>query len=110
MTDDSWLDTVRIARDFGTIRELFPPGITDLRDIPYRWFDAIRMALMFISFDELEKEERPPKHIWLDDEQLGEWFKAVEKRRKEKYSSDGGPGPIEDPVQNAAAANLIAGM
>lgn len=109
MTDDSWLDTVRIARDFGTISELYPPGISDLRDIPYRWFDGIRMALMFLGFEELEKEERPPKHIWLDEKRMAEWFRAVEKRRDEKYGGKSADSaPIEDPVRNQAAADLIA--
>lgn len=111
LTDDAWLDTVRIARDFGTVSELYPPGITDIREIPYRWFDAIRQAMVFLSFDELEKEEKPPKSIWLEPKLLKAHFEWVEARRKEKYSvdGDGGTQEIEEPVDNDAAGMLIAG-
>lgn len=99
-----------MARDFGTVSELYPPGITDLRDLPHRWFEALRLALMFIGFDELEEGEKPPKTIWLDEEQLSDWFTEVKRRRKEKYGGDSdGGGAIEDPVQNDAARALIAG-
>lgn len=86
--------------------ELYPPGITDLREIPYPWFDAIRKAIVFLSFEELEKEERPPKSIWMDEKALSAHFTWVEARRKEKYDVDGG-GEIEEPVENEAARNLL---
>lgn len=108
LTDDAWLDTVRIARDFGTVSELYPPGITDLRELPSHWFDAIRQAIVFLGFEELEKEERPPKSIWLDKDKLSAHFGRVEELRKEKYDVDGG-GEIEEPVENDAARALIAG-
>lgn len=107
LLDDAWLDTVRIARDFGTVRELYPPGITDMRELPYPWFDAIRRAIQFLSFDELEKDERPPRSIWLDSERLTEHFEWVEIRRKEKYSDKG--ETIEDPKENAAAKAMMVG-
>lgn len=108
VTDDAWLDTVRIARDFGTVSELFPPGVTDIRDMPHTLFDAIRRALTFLSFEDLEKEERPPKSIWLDDEKLSAHFEWVEERRKERFS--GKPDEeIEDPVENDAARSLLIG-
>jgi hypothetical protein len=100
---------VRIARDFGTVAELYPPGITDIRDIPAIWFDAIRQALTFISFQEnLEEEEIPPRSIWLQPDALEEHFAAVKQRRKERVES-GGKSDIEDPVENQAAKDLVVG-
>lgn len=87
---------------------LFPPGITHLADLPHTLHDAISKGLAFVSFDELPSDERPPRKIWLDSERLDEWFKAVEKRRKEKYGGDGDKD-IEDPVENEAARSLIVG-
>lgn len=89
------------------MRELFPAGVTDLRELPYPWFDAIRRAIQFLSFDELDKEERPPKSIWLDADRLKEHFEWVELRRKEKYS--GKDQTIEDPVSNDAAKAMVVG-
>ncbi len=109
LTDDAWLDTVRIARDFGTIAELYPPGITDLREVPAMWFDAIRRALTFISWQEnLEEEEQPPRSIWLDPDKLADHFAQVKQRRKEKFDIKGG-GEIENPVENEAAKALVVG-
>jgi hypothetical protein len=99
---------VRIARDFGTIRELFPPGVTDMRELPHPWFDAIRRALHFLSFEELEPDERPPKSIWLDADRLAEHFQWVEQRRKDKWGGDG-TQTIEDPVENPAAKAMVVG-
>jgi hypothetical protein len=79
-----------------------------VRDCPHVLFEAIRVALLIISFDELERDERPPRRIWLDREKLAAWFKDVERRRTEKYGGKG-PGAIEDPVNNEAARSLIVG-
>lgn len=98
-----------MARDFGTVAELYPPGITDLRDVPAIWFDAIRKALTFISWQEnLEEDEVPKRAIWLDPDALEDHFAGVKQRRKEKYEVKGG-GEIEDPVENPAAKDLVVG-
>jgi hypothetical protein len=102
------VDTVRIARDFGTVAELFPDGIEDVRDVPHVLFSAIRNALVFLSFDELPEDERPPHRIWNDGDALKAWFDDVKRRRDEKYGEKG-PGPIEDPVNNEAAKSLLVG-
>lgn len=102
------MDTVRIARDFGTVAELLPDGIADVRDCPHTLFAAIRVALMVISFDELDDDERPPRRIWLDNDRLAAWFKEMRRKRHEKYGGKG-PGPIEDPVNNGAARSLLVG-
>lgn len=87
--------------------ELLPDGIDDVRDIPHVLFNAVRRALVFLSFSELPRDEQPPRHIWLDDDKLKSHFDRVDRERKAKYGGDGGAGPIEDPVDNQAAAALI---
>lgn len=96
---------MRLARDLGTVRELYPEGIKEVTDLPHTLFTAIRLALNFLGFEELPNDEVPPKRIWLDTEKLQEHFKKVEKIREKKY---GEGKDIEDPVENAAAAGLIA--
>jgi hypothetical protein len=107
-----WLDALRIAKEHGTLDDLLPPGVNGLLDCPYTVFDAIRLGHIFLSFDELSADERPPKRIWLDGDALREWFEDVRRKREAKYGgkSDGGwDKSIEDPVQNQAAKDLIVG-
>jgi hypothetical protein len=102
LTGDAWVDTVRIARDLGDTSLLLPDGIDHLADLPSQLFDAVRFALGFLSFDELPKDERPPRNIWMDGPELRKWFKAVERRREEKFGlskddmSDQIDGPVEE--------------
>lgn len=105
------MDLVRIARDFGTIEQLLPDGIADLRDAPYVLIGAVRHAMAILSWEELPDDERPPRTLWNDGEKLDAWFKDVRRRREEKYGTGkrSGPGPIEDPVQNDAVRLLIQG-
>lgn len=77
-----------------------------MRNVPYILMDGIKFALMVLSFDELPSDERPPRRIWENGKALTEWFDDVKKRRDEQYGKSG-KGPIEDPVDNAAAAHLI---
>lgn len=99
------MDTVRIARDMGTVSSLLPEGVSDMKDAPFTWFDAVKIALTILSFDELASDERPPRRMWLNGDQLKEWFDGVKRRREAKYGS--ASKPIEDPVDNAAAASLL---
>lgn len=64
---------------------VFPEGIDDIRDLPYVYFDAIRVALGFLQFDELPSDERPPKSIWMDGDELRKHWKKVENAREVKY-------------------------
>lgn len=66
---------------------------------------------MYLAWEELPKDERPPRRIWLDGEDLTDWFKEVERRREEKYGSGSSRGgsDIDDPVENDAARALIVG-
>lgn len=112
MTDEAWIDTVRLARDMGTVRELFPRWFNDLRDLPHTLFEAIRLAFLFLSWDELPEDERPAKRIWLNAKALKDHFEAVKRKRAremESGSSSNWSREIEDPVENEAARGLIVG-
>lgn len=107
MTGEAWIDTVRLARDFGTIRELLPPWVADVRDLPYPLYEALRHAGMVISWEEnLPEEEMPPKRIWTDMDALTEWFEDVKRKRDSQMRGD---KEIEDPRDNEAAGALIHG-
>lgn len=107
MTDEAWIDTVRLVRDTGTVRELFPEGVDDVRDLPHTLFDAIQRASVFIAWEQLAEEEQPPRRIWLDGEALTEWFNEV--KRKRRSEADPNHQVIEDPVENDAAKSLFGG-
>lgn len=66
-------------------------------------FDSIRVTLGFLSFEDLPEEDQPPRSIWLDMDALKAHFDEVKRRRKEGMSEE----PIEDPVVNEAARDLI---
>jgi hypothetical protein len=86
------------------VSQLFPPHIHELADLPHTIFDAIRSAAIFLSFDELADDERPPRRIWRDGEKLSAHFDEVRRRRNQDTGHD-----IEDPVENEAARHLITG-
>lgn len=113
MTDDAWLETVRVVRDTGTVSALLPPEFPDIRDCPHTLFEAITLGLRFLGFDELPDDERPPKRIWLDASRLTDWFDEVKRKRNREMGGGGGSGgsnqAIEDPVDNEAAKGLIVG-
>jgi hypothetical protein len=106
--DEAFLDTVRLAREFGDVSQLLPAGVEHVRDLPHTLFEAYRVALMFLSFDELPEDERPPRRIWHDGEALREHFEAV-KRSRRREAEGHGSTRIEDPVDNQAAKELIVG-
>lgn len=99
---------MRFARDCGDLSILFPPGIQHARDLPYTIFDAIKLALVWLSYEELESDERPPKAIWLDHKEMKQWFKAVNRRRREKWGLKGeGDGEIDGPTERNALADEL---
>lgn len=89
---------------------LFPEGIHSLGDLPHTLHDAIVTGLQFLRFEELPADEAPPRSIYMDPKKLKAHFKAVDKRREEKFGTDkdGDSKEIEDPVQNDAARLLMA--
>jgi len=79
---------VRIARDAGDISSLFPAGIDSLADLPFNIFNLIAGALYFISFEELPKEERPRKSIWLDADLMEKHWAYVEALREDRIKGN----------------------
>lgn len=88
---------------------LLPPGYDNLMDAPWPIHEAIVRALVYLGWEELPKDERPPRNIYKDSDALGEWFKEVERRREEKYGKDNSSSEIEDPVENQAARSMLVG-
>lgn len=111
MTDEAWIDTVRLARDMGTVSQLLPDWVSDVMDAPYVLFDAIRTALIFLSFEELPQEEQPPRRIWLDGERLRDWFRQVKRKREDRMRSESGNSSYEtsEMEENDAARQLLVG-
>ncbi len=96
--DEAWLNVVRIARDCGNISSLFPPGVTRLWDLPHTLSSAIRLALTYLSYEELPKKERPPKEIWLDVKKMKAHWEQVEANREREAK---GQGSINDMPENS---------
>ena len=105
MTDEAWIDTVRLARDMGDVSQLLPRGIKGLRDIPNHLLSKIRNALVYLSFESLDEDDMPPRAIWADGRRLKVWFAGVKDKHERRAK---GEGEIEDPVHNSAADLLIA--
>jgi hypothetical protein len=102
--DDAWLATVQIARDCGNVASLFPSGITRLWDLPYTIFNAIKIALIYLSWRELPKMEQPPKHIWEDNDRLTAWWSEVERNRDLRHK---GEGDFQSMPQNALLKEML---
>ena len=115
LTSDAWIDTVRIARDFGDVSRLWPEGVDHLAEAPWTWFHAVRLAQIYLSFEELPDDERPPKRIWDDSEALNEHFRWVKAERDRKYKtgggSSGGGGDDEaaEDKRNSLTKDLVVG-
>lgn len=107
MLDETWLATVRMARDIGDISSLFPPGITRLADMPFTLHDAIFSALSFLTFDELPEKERPPKHIWLNGKKMTAHWAEVKRARKAELE---GHGDQSNMAKNALTDRLLVGF
>jgi hypothetical protein len=86
---------------------MLPEGIDRLDDCPYTYWNAVRMALGFLGFDELPKDERPPRKIWLDGDEMRKHWTAVERIREEKYGTGSGDSQDTEVKVNAAARDLI---
>jgi len=51
---------------------------------------AVNHALTVLSwFENLPKEEQPPRHIWYSADLVDDWFRDVEKKRSAKYGNSG---------------------
>lgn len=84
---------------------LFPAGIDHLADLPHTFHDALMFALQVLAYEELPKEERPARNIWLDPKELNKHFKAVERARREKYGE--AEPQIDGPVSRNQAMDML---
>ena len=92
----------------GTVESLFPDGVRDIRELPAPHFDTIHMTLIFLDFEELPVDERPPKKIWLDDDALRQHFDWIKRKRKAEMENPGGGDSGGGPMKrNAAARDMI---
>jgi hypothetical protein len=99
------VDTVRLARDIGDVSGLLPTGISSLREIPFQFQQALKAALIYLSFEEMIDEDRPPRSIWSDTEMLNAHMDRVRRKYRERGE---GRGELEHAQQNDAARMLIA--
>lgn len=106
MVDDGWLTLVRIARDSGDVSSLLPPGVRSLYDAPHQFVEAVRLALWFLSFEELPGEEQPPKRIWLNAEKMQAWWAEVRRNRERKMK---GEGDYQSMPENQALRDIFKG-
>lgn len=103
IADEAWVDTVRLARELGDVSGLLPTGIATLREIPYPLLEAIKAALIFLSFEELPSEDVPPRSIWTDTQALNTHFDRVRRRRDARYEGR----DVEDERRNSALDLMI---
>lgn len=92
----------------GDFSDLFPDGI---QEAAYDHVTAVNLALQVLSwFENLPKDEQPPRHIWWSEKLLDQWFADVREQRsagpgqkaKSSYQS-AQDVPME---QNELVANL----
>ena len=58
---------------------------------------AVNTALTVISwFENLPKDEQPPRHIWHSADLVDKWFREVEKQRNSKYGGKGRRSSYDD--------------
>lgn len=91
----------------GDVASLFPAGVTHLADVPHTFHDALLFALQALSWEELPKDERPPRNIWMDGKALVKHFKRVEAKRKAEMEPDKDFKHIDGPVEENEAAQEL---
>ncbi len=68
---------------------------------------AVNHALMVISwYENLPKDEQPPRHIWWSGELLDEWFRNVEEARGSRSTKKS--SSYEDADDAPMSANVLA--
>jgi hypothetical protein len=92
----------------GTADLLFPPGVTDIREMPSAHFEALSTSLMFLGFEEMPEEDAPPRKIWLDPEALTEHFKWLKQKRKDEMDPDS-PKSGGEMKRNELAKDMVVG-
>lgn len=88
----------------GSFESIF--GQTTLPEAPYEWTVALSSALTVLSwYENLPKDEVPPRWIWWSGELLEQWFEDVTERRNKrtKGKRDDEDVPL---MSNALAGNI----
>ena len=68
---------------------------------------AVNHALMVISwYENLPKDEQPPRHIWWSGELLDEWFRNVEEGRSSRSAKRS--SSYEDADDAPMSTNVLA--
>jgi hypothetical protein len=90
------------------VSQLLPAGF-NLVDAPYPFFEAIKTATVFLSWQEnMDKKDVPPKRIWFNGKALDAHFKAVDRRREAEAKGQGNDeGWDGEMKQNDAASMLL---
>lgn len=74
------LALVRVAKGMGGSAPLMD---YDLSEAPWDLITALNQALVVLSwYENLPKDEQPPRWIWWSEKLLDEWFKEVTNNRK----------------------------
>jgi hypothetical protein len=61
--------------------------------------EQILAGMQFLSFENLQTKDKPPRKLWLDTKGLRRWFEKVQRED---------PLPSGDYVENEAAQDLIS--
>lgn len=83
----------------GTAELLFPPGFDRLDELPAPYFEHIRVSMIYLGFEEMPEDDRPPKSIWQEPDALKRHFDELKANRK-RQADPTAAEPIEEPVQN----------
>lgn len=88
---------VKVAKDSGDGRFLWPKGCETIEEVPDELLRVIEHAQNVLSWHEnLMSEDIPPKWMWHLPDQLDLHFKMVEdKRGKKDGGSDDGGVPLD---------------
>jgi hypothetical protein len=80
---------------------LWPREAKTIEDVPYDLVVAIEQGYTILGwYENLTNEERPPKWTWHLDHELVEWFKELDRKRKEKFNIDSDDDESPEMMQN----------
>jgi hypothetical protein len=91
----------------GDVSLIFPDGIQRLDELPHTLHTAILVGYHFIGFDELPDDERPPKRIWFDADEMRSWWSFVKRKREAEVKGESAESSHGQ--QNQAVKELIVG-
>lgn len=76
----------RAARKSGNGSLLWPEGCESIEEVPVEVIQAVEHAFKILDwYENMTKDEVPPRWMWTVDHELDLWFEEVERQREEKY-------------------------